>query len=146
MSNAGRNRAPGNRIVMVQHQKNGIHLVVESPEHQRLLAVKGKAGAQWVFSGAISANSFDFYANKSISQIFEVNKSSEMCWPEITFKQHIDGLTTGKTFPCNNVRRESNNTLIKSSADRRHKINHCLNIQSSRLAGTGKPTNSLELI
>lgn len=146
MSNAIRNRAPGNRVAMVQHQKYGIHCVVVSPEHQRLLAVKRKTGSQWVFSTAISAYAFDFYANKTISQIFEVNKASEMSWPEITLKQHIDGLPAGKTFSSNNVRRESNNSLIKSSADRRHKANHCLNIQSSRLAGVGKPTNSLELI
>lgn len=146
MINALWHRAPGNRLAMVQNQKDRIHAVAVCPEHQSLLAVKYKAGAEWIFSIAKSADTFDFYSDEAINQFADINESTEVSRPEITFKQHIDRLPAGKAFPCNNVRRESNNALIKSSSNRRHKINHCLNIQSSRLAGTGKPTNSLELI
>lgn len=146
MSNAIRNRAPGNRVAMVQHQKNGIQRAVVSAEHQGVFAVKDKAATKRIVAVTVSANALDFHPAKAVTQQVCIEKSAEVNRPEVAMQLNVDRLAAGKAMPGNDVRGECDNSTIKSAANRRHNNNHCLNIQSSRLAGAGKPTNSLEFI
>lgn len=146
MSNAIRNRAPGNRVAMVQHQKNRIQCAVVSAQHQGVLAVKDEASTKRIITVTVSANALDFHPTKAVAQQVRTNKAAKVNWPEVAMQQHVDRLAASKAVPGNNVRCQCDDSTVKSAANRRHNKNHCLNIQSSRLTGTGKPTNSLELI
>ncbi len=146
MSNAIRKSAPGNRVAMVQNQKNRIQCVVVSAQHQGVLAVKDEAATKRIITVTVSANALDFHTPEAFVEMARIDKAAEVNRPEIITQQNVDRLATSKVVPGNNVRRQRDHSTIKSAADRRHNNDYCLNIQSSRSAGTGKPTNSLELI